>query len=200
MTGTTHYLGGVLTGLALVACATPDLSSLEGIVISVAAIGVSSLGSLIPDIDHPNSTASKRFKLLNLLYKGVSSIGRIFKSDTFEHRGIMHTLIVPVVFLTAQFFVKNAVVDYLLIAGMVGYLSHIVLDALNPTGIPVLAPFYKNKIQFLPKRVCIKTSSPAEIIVKMSLIVGIVFAAKPVISILASGVSTNVQSIAEKFV
>lgn len=199
MTGTTHYMGGVLAGVALVACATPDLTSIGGVGTAIAMIAVSSIGGILPDIDHENSRASKKFRILSLIYKALSKIGKAFNSDVFEHRGVMHTLIVPIILLISSFVVTTPVADCLLVAGMFGYLSHIVLDALNPTGVPVLSPFYNKKIRLLPKKICIKTSSGPELAVKLLIMIGIVFTSKPVVSMFGSGLSGNVAHIAEKF-
>lgn len=199
MTGTTHYLGGVLAGMTLVACATPDLTSLGGIATAVAAVTISSVGGILPDIDHNNSRASKKFRILNVLYSAVSGLGKFFKSDIFEHRGIMHTLFVPFILLLTYFVVNNPTADYLILAGMVGYLSHILLDGFNPTGVPLLSPFYNRKIRFLPKKICIKTNSGPELIVKVLLIVGVFVVSKPVASIFLSVASWNLSRLAEKF-
>ncbi|MEE1504392.1 MAG: metal-dependent hydrolase [Acutalibacteraceae bacterium] len=198
MTGTTHYIGGVLAGVALVACATPDLTSVKGVATATAMVLVSSISSILPDIDHENSKASKKFKILSLVYKLVSRIGKAFNSDVFEHRGIMHTLIVPIILLFISFVVTNHFADCLIVAGMFGYLSHIVLDALNPTGVPVLSPFYNKKIRLLPKGICVKTSSTPELLVKVALVFGIIFTAKPIASMFGAGLSGNLASIAEK--
>jgi len=197
MTGTTHYLGGILAGTALVACATPDLTSVGGLGLAAGAVVVSSISSLLPDIDHHNSRASKRFKILSLLYRLVSNIGKAFKSEVFEHRGIMHTLFIPAILLVSCFFVKSEAVDYMLFAGIVGYLSHIILDGFNPTGVPLLAPFYNRKIRFLPKKVCIKTSSGPELLVKFLLMVGIVLVARPIVSMFCAGMSENLPDIVQ---
>ena len=39
----------------------------------------------------------------------------------------------------------------------VGILSHLVMDMLNPTGVPLLLPLSKHKFRLLPKKLCIKT-------------------------------------------
>ena len=38
MKGITHSLGGVMSGVALVACSTPDLTTIEGVGTAVGAI------------------------------------------------------------------------------------------------------------------------------------------------------------------
>lgn len=189
MKGITHSLGGVMAGVALVACSTPDLTTVEGIGTAVSAIGVATLGSLLPDIDHQHSTVSKKFRLLSFLYRIVSVLGKLFRLDVFEHRGVMHTLVVPIILLISSFVVKDATVKYLLIAGLVGYLSHILLDGFNPMGVPLFSPFYNLKIRFLPKKICVRTGSASELLVGSVLILGIFLVGKPIIQMLYTNIS-----------
>lgn len=83
------------------------------------------LGSLLPDLDHPRSLISARLPLGGIV------------SRLSEHRGFAHTfegalaICIPVGLLLAKAFA-----DYLTIPALfVGYLSHLVADALTVTGV-----------------------------------------------------------------
>jgi inner membrane protein len=84
--------------------------------------------SLLPDIDHPDSKIGRFFK----------PIGWIF-----THRGFFHSLLAGGIFaLAAYFLFRNIDV---VIAVIVGYSSHLVLDAVNHQGIAFFYPF-KNRL------------------------------------------------------
>lgn len=73
------------------------------------------LGSLFPDIDHPNST-----------------LGRFIPLGYFiRHRTITHSLLALAIALYANPWFG------------VGYATHLFLDALNPSRVPMLYPYEK---------------------------------------------------------
>ena len=84
--------------------------------------------SLIPDIDNRDSKIGKHVK---------------FISKIFDHRGILHTIFPPI----GLFFLFNYLSYNLLgIAALVGYLSHILIDAFTPEGINFLHPLTSFRI------------------------------------------------------
>ena len=90
------------------------------------------LGSVLPDIDDGKSKIKKA--------SGV--IGSIV-SFMFKHRGIFHSLIMVIVLFIVMSFWDS----YYAWALCVGYLSHLISDALTPMGIHFLYPFSSFKLR-----------------------------------------------------
>jgi inner membrane protein len=113
------------------------------------------IGALIPDICHQGSTLGRKIPLLSW---GINK--------TFGHRTITHSLFF-LFGITAL--LKYLVPQYPIIyIGMfIGVLSHLVLDALIPSGIQLLYPL-KMKIRF---PIYTRTGSMMEYIFFFSLIV-----------------------------
>lgn len=87
-------------------------------------------GSLFPDIDLINSGFQKNSK------NGVS----------FKHRGIMHT---PFLALCIFLFYYMIFRNYMIFPFIIGYLSHIFLDFLTVSGVPILYPISKNRFNLM---------------------------------------------------
>lgn len=114
--GSTHLLAAV-TGSSLIF--GPDIT----------AIIVSACGGLIPDIDHPDSLLGRKIpiipELLNVL---------------FGHRTFTHSLLglaVTTIFLFSNDSLWGK-------AWAVGYGSHLLLDLLTTSGVPLFWPVGKN--------------------------------------------------------
>ncbi len=91
-----------------------------------AALSIALAGSLLPDIDHPQSWAGRKMRVVSVPL-----------SMLVGHRGVTHSLLAVVAAL--------AVLAGLGDAGpwaplAVGYLSHLLADALTPSGVPLLWP------------------------------------------------------------
>lgn len=117
-------------------------------------------GSLLPDIDHPTSTMSKKMGLLLLPYRILQFIfGKFEKTKHFVgHRGITHTvlfLVIPI--LIALFVPMYGIIKIALIGIAIGIFSHLFMDMLNPMGVPLFLPITRRKFRLLPKKLCIKT-------------------------------------------
>ena len=87
----------------------------------------------LPDIDHHKSWIGRRFRILSFLVNLVSKHRGIFHS-------IFHVLILYGIFL--YYGLKEVA-----LAAAIGYLSHLVMDALTKTGTNFLYPFSKFKIR-----------------------------------------------------
>ena len=87
------------------------------------------MGALLPDLDHPNSTLGKRFKVLSYPICAI-----------FGHRGITHSLIAVAAVGYAAYTLQSIMVSWL----AMGYLLHLLGDYLTPSGVPLLYPFKKN--------------------------------------------------------
>ena len=152
MQGVTHMAGGAAFAAVYTLAALPGLSIGQ----EAAIIGVGALGGLIPDIDHPNSKISHKLKPVSAIV-----------SMMFSHRGFFHT---PILYLVLWALWERFCPGtwYLMYGRMLflGITSHLVLDSLNPGGIPVFFPFSKKR-RHIAK---IKTGSKAEFACRFGLI------------------------------
>ncbi|WP_146811437.1 metal-dependent hydrolase [Aneurinibacillus danicus] len=124
------------------------IASLLSAPLSAAYYGGVVLGSLLPDIDHPNSYIGRRsFGLANIIH------------DLCGHRGITHSLIMWIlVFLPALWFYPT-----LFMFGLtIGYLGHILGDSFSVSGVPLLYPLTKKKF---PAPITYRTGSFEEILI-----------------------------------
>ncbi len=123
MTGTTHIIGGVLTGL-IYASAVPEANPM-------LLAGASAVGSLIPDIDICTSKLGR--KILPASFLIQLFIG---------HRTLFHA---PLLYAGLWLLLSNSFPQFqtIITALTIGIASHLFLDCLNPAGIPILYPIHK---------------------------------------------------------
>lgn len=128
-----------------------------GMVINFKVFGIVlcgvALGSLLPDIDEPESYIGQRTLFIS---DGIKKL--------FGHRGASHFLIVPFLILTVAIFSKGFL-SLLLFGVAFGYFFHIVGDMLTLSGIKnVLFPFGDKRhfYALLPKKLRFKTNSKKE--------------------------------------
>ena len=86
-------------------------------------------GTILPDIDHPNSKLGKRFKWVGWL---------------FQHRGIFHSIIPPAIL---GYCVYVFVDEKSMYAFLVGYFIHLLLDGMTRKGIMPFFPINKSLIR-----------------------------------------------------
>lgn len=122
-----HVVGGVVC--------TSVFGSLAGynVLSSPALVGVTLLGCVISDIDHPSSTVGR-------LLKPIS----VYLNDRYGHRTITHSLI----FLVVLYMVSNLTNYFLQVEGLafiftLSIFVHIVLDMMTISGVEFLYPFSK---------------------------------------------------------
>ncbi|MBI4980031.1 metal-dependent hydrolase [Candidatus Woesearchaeota archaeon] len=113
------------------------------------------LGSILPDIDEENSRINKWGRILGKVIAFFS-----------KHRGMFHSLLFAVLLSAILGYVWSW---YYGIALFIGYLSHLIGDALTPMGIQVFYPFLKFRIKGP-----IKTGGWMEWVVRIILVVLIV--------------------------
>ena len=162
MIGRTHAMGGILAGeLLLLAGAESGGAVPSGILLAAAAAG-----SLVPDIDHTGSTVSRSSVVSRMVSFGVSAFS--------EHRRFFHTpLCLAVAALILAVLNKAFGIPYFrpaFIGFTAGYLSHLLLDSLNPTGIMWLYPFSKKQYRAAK----IRTNTAQEIPVRLILTAAII--------------------------
>lgn len=117
----THYLAGAAAGLLITGHA--DIKT------AVITAGVAGISALLVDLDDPHSK-------LGRLVAPASWVVKV----TVGHRGPLHSLAgAGVVLLLASMFLKSGHA-HLVPMVVAGYLSHLVMDSLNPQGVPWLWP------------------------------------------------------------
>lgn len=157
MDGKTHKLGGICTGLVLtIKYVQYEQQNLYAILPCAALFTGSVIGSLLPDIDHQDSTIGKKFKPVSfVINKG------------FGHRGLMHAPAIYILLfmlnsLLIDAFVSNLYVKVMLMSFIIGILlgslNHLLLDIITIAGIPLLYPFSKKKTHILPLKTKNKSS------------------------------------------
>ncbi|MGG1575618.1 metal-dependent hydrolase [Fictibacillus sp. NRS-1165] len=125
MKGNTHLMGG-LAAAALVNEWVDGPASLDH---QLVFYGAGLLGSLLPDLCHPNSWAGRKTKLFSK-----------FVSKAFGHRTVTHSwlFIAAVIWLTNSLHSAYSLnLKYGLLSGAI---SHLILDACTSRGIQFLYP------------------------------------------------------------
>ncbi len=156
MTGKTHIAIGIAAGLTM----AYDKPIKEQLII----IGATTLGSLIPDLDHPKSKLNQKllfFKrefyrivfflsvALGFLYLYINTQNSVFSLLSLlslfigisKHRGFTHSMLGFLIFA----YIVKAITDqyhlvYLYQSVSVGYLLHLLADFLTPKGIQLFYP------------------------------------------------------------
>lgn len=133
MMGTTHmaFSGALFLSLKLLGLpATVDLAFFALL-----------LGSVFPDIDHPQGLLASNSGLFHWVSKGVS--------HTFGHRGPVHSLLASVlvglaVLATCEYLALGSWVAF---AFWFGYATHLLGDSLTPSGIAWLYPLSAGRLR-----------------------------------------------------
>ena len=111
MRWTTHFTAGLAAGMLITT--------------EPAAVIISGISALLPDIDIPSSKVGRAYPVVSTII-----------NTTLGHRGLFHSLLAAglIYLLVLKFFPAYSL--YCLI----GYLSHLLLDCLTPAGVPLLWP------------------------------------------------------------
>lgn len=139
MTGKTHTLGGITlaAGLSLTGLCAPD--TIADTVLWFGYLTAAGAGALLPDIDHRQSRVSHKHKMIAFLVN-------LF----LGHRGFTHSLLSLIlasfVGLLLMQLLPYPTTLYIVFGFLLGYASHIILDCLNPAGVPLFYPVKKDKI------------------------------------------------------
>jgi inner membrane protein len=144
----------VVVGLAAWIAAAPllHLSPVDPVYLALTVAG-----SLLPDIDHPNSWVGRRSRPISTAI-----------AASFGHRGLTHSAVavVGLVALLLHAGYRQGTVSAL----AVGYLSHLAADMLTPRGLRLAWPLRRS--WGLP--LC-RTGSPMEATIVIALACGIVW-------------------------
>ena len=125
MLAKTHLAFGFLFGLLV-----KQLTNVGNVFVYFAIVLIA---SLLPDIDSPNSKASRQLGI----------IGKVTRTLT-KHRGIFHSIWVP---LVSSILLWHFVGKTYAIALVVGYMSHLIIDGFTKSGINFLHPFSTLRLQ-----------------------------------------------------
>ncbi|WPS85455.1 metal-dependent hydrolase (plasmid) [Brevibacillus halotolerans] len=169
-----HVVGGLTFGVAANQYVVQHLPIIEhhqlsSIVISSVFIAGSVFGSLLPDIDHRGSYLGRRLPILSFLANATMG----------GHRGATHAPFITVALTTLFVLITNYFVNgifqlfcLILLAGcMTGALSHIFLDSLTKSGVPLLYPFSKRHYRLAS----LTTGGIGEILVTLLMILVVVW-------------------------
>lgn len=160
MRGPTHALGGAATALLFIVAPIPHTTPL------LMLSGIAAFAALFPDLDNSEST------LEHITIGGIEpfKIPAFFIDKLFKHRGFLHSLLAVALlsFILLGFF--PMLPTDIVIAVLLGYLSHLFLDGITPVGVPWLYP-WENQFALLPKFLCIRTGSFMENIFFIGLVV-----------------------------
>ena len=144
MNGQTHKLGGLCTGIVTSSLLVQDLSSSKQILLAGILISGSLIGSLIPDIDHRQSQIGKKMKITSFIVNKLCG-----------HRKLTHAPLLYIVLFTIFLFPAilsgnfNTLYFNFILGILLGIASHLFLDSLTVSGIPLLYPFKKEKYHLL---------------------------------------------------
>jgi len=108
---------------------------------------VASAASAIPDIDHIGSRIGRKLPPFSVIANAL-----------FSHRGFIHSVFPPLLL----YFILAKTNSVIAAAALVGYTSHLLLDAATTRGIRPFAPVLKMRI-----RGFIRTGSSAEKIIAL---------------------------------
>lgn len=124
-----HLTAGILSGILI--SKTLNLNPYE----MLLSVSTSSLFSILPDIDTPNSYIGHKLKITSHI------INRIF-----HHRTITHSFILPSISLCISPFLYTGITyGIIVVSAYVGLISHVILDFLTPQGVPLLYPFNNHR-------------------------------------------------------
>lgn len=153
MTGKTHIAAGIITG-ELVALYARPMPVETGIFIICAA----AVGSLLPDIDHPQSTIARKNAFTKTLSESMAAVGK--------HRGFTHTTVfVALMTFLLGLLLRGRVNAWALItmSFCAGQLSHLFMDTLNAKGIMWFWPISPKALHIMS----IRTGSKVETAIRL---------------------------------
>lgn len=144
MNGQTHKLGGLCTGIVASSLLVQDPSSSEQILLAGVLISGSLIGSLIPDIDHRNSKIGNKMKITSFI------VNKLCGHRKLTHAPLLY-IILSIILLIPVISSGNFNTFYfnLILGIFIGVVSHLFLDSLTISGIPLLYPFKKEKYHLL---------------------------------------------------
>lgn len=141
----THLAFGILMGLLVIKFNFLNINN------NILFLITTSISSIIPDIDIATSFVSKK-----------TSPATYAISYFFKHRGIIHSIIIPIIIFIITYTANREIA----LAILLGYSSHIVLDSLTKEGIRPFSPITEYKIKGI-----IKSAGLADFMILIFLII-----------------------------
>lgn len=132
-----HRIGGVCAATVVSTFLYQDSlgSPSTYVAIGLSVLG-GAVGGVLPDIDHPTSKVGKKVPPISILINNL-----------FGHRGFTHTILATLLVSYSFFLLAGIIPDsfrgfyFPFVIGLsVGYASHLLLDMLTISGIPLLFP------------------------------------------------------------
>lgn len=148
-----HIIIGLSLGLVMAQSAPPE--------VALGIVSFAMVGSVAPDIDHPKSLISQNVPLLGWILSWL------------PHRGPTHSLLFTALIWVASIAAKDILNPVYLQAAAVGYLSHLVTDAITEDGIAAFWPI-PMRVWLLPPLLRPETGSVGEFIWVIILLVLVV--------------------------
>ena len=154
----THLNGAILTGLVMIQTNTvshiPIISNIPSTLFHYTGfITGCAIGGLIVDIDHIKSTAGRKFKIISITLFLLNKIFKALRMKYFAkltgHRGLLHAPFLWMFYgIAIMFFKSNCcnkigeIIVYCILGILIGAFSHLLLDFMTVSGIPLFLPFY----------------------------------------------------------
>lgn len=157
MMAKTHMMIGATYGVALIPAVEANRYTTEQFIFIMIGLVI---GSLLPDLDHPQSLASQL----------IPFVGGVI-SRLVGHRGLLHSIL-GFVLVAIGFSILNGILGnsptflYVIAGILIGYILHIVADSFTVRGVRLFYPFKWNvgiKV--------IRTDGIAEMVIRWVLVV-----------------------------
>jgi inner membrane protein len=152
VTWRTHVMGGIAALWLLPIALAASTSSVP------LAVAFAALGSLLPDLD------ARESKLSNVQALGIAPLKPAARllNRSLGHRGAMHSLLAFLLVSILAGLPLGLLLDPLAGLGLsLGYLSHLLLDGITKSGVPLLWP-EPGRVKLLPRKLLVTTGSSAE--------------------------------------
>ena len=174
MTGKTHLAVGILASVSLTALSLFPIEPSHALIL----MGGAAYGALLPDIDADYSIAKNKFLISSWIYRILANLfNRNGRKTCFVHRGLMHSLFIPLLYYIGYYFAESIVIKSLLFGVVIGLLSHLALDLIS-SGEELFAPVSQ-------KRFClpfaVKTGGVMDYVLRYASFVGILYIATYII-------------------
>lgn len=164
MKGVSHAICGLLAGAAFHIIVRPLAPALVDL---VPVAGMLLVASLLPDVDSDESSIRQATGTARHRGVGGRLVSFVIKLLGGHRGAFTHSLLAWAfaTFWVGVYFHGNM----LMVAFGIGYLSHLLADALTVQGVPLLWPIIGRRISFLPHAIAIRTGGVVEQVVVIGL-------------------------------
>jgi len=162
---------GVVPGLLLcmTAALLPDIDEPESLIANAPNTAKQRLGKGRRGIDRgARQSMGILLTVLNAVTRGLAGIVRLLAGG---HRGATHMLLIAAALTVGMYFLGEAIGFVALwLWFMAGYLSHLLLDMLTPSGLELLWPLSRRRLHVLPRPLRLVTGGAGDVVVRVLLI------------------------------